>query len=370
MPDIQLIKLSIRRGTDAQRQLVVLEQGEIGFTTDHKRLWVGDGILSGGHVIGAKVHTPIASGKTSLTTAVQGDVVYENSLLFQLTGTNYSVLSCWGDISEKPDNTYIQRDVNNKFTLVNNSIDGTKFAPSAAYNLGGLRASTNFGLSVVPDNSTLEVSSGAVKVKNAGITQTQIASTALNKGLQGGSGTVIEVKADTSYFGFVGTTLTLSALPTQIVTFETIDPAWVGDGLIYNGTTNTITAYISGINATLNNTSGVIGLATVTSGEVINWPQVTKDQYGRVTNMTSSIITALTCNNTTSQILSTFNGHPNQVVDGKPPSIRLTTFTGISSNGTAFANITLSSAGFIVIPGATAQDGKSIGRIAIPVFTL
>ena len=61
MPDIRLIKLSIRRGTDEQRQKIVLEQGELGYTTDQKRLWVGDGILSGGNVIGAKVHTPLSN---------------------------------------------------------------------------------------------------------------------------------------------------------------------------------------------------------------------------------------------------------------------------------------------------------------------
>jgi len=369
MPDIQLIKLSIRRGTDAQRKLVVLEQGEFGFTTDHKRLWVGDGVLSGGNIIGAKIHTPITSGKTSLTTAVQGDVVYENSLLYQLTGVDYSVSSSWGDIGEKPDNIYIQRDASNKFTLVNNSIDGNKFATTAAATGGGLVATTTSGLSVVPDYSTLEVASGVVRIKNSGVTESEIASAALNKGLKGGGGTVIELDVDDSLFGFVGTTLTLSALPTQSVIFDTLDPSWVGSGLFYDTDTNTITANLSGVNATLSNTSGVVGLATIGAGTITNWPEITIDQYGRVVNLTSSLHTSLTCNNTTSQILSTFNGHPDQVLTGNP-GITLTTFTGISSNGTQFENITLSSAGFIVVPGASTQDGKNVGRIAIPVFTL
>lgn len=369
MPDIQLIKLSIRRGTDEQRKLVVLEQGEIGFTTDHKRLWVGDGVLSGGHVIGAKLHTPIVSGKTSLTTAVQGDAVYENSLLFQLTGSNFSHLSSWGHIGTKPDLTYLQFNGSNKMTLVNNSIDGNKFARSAAFNAGGLVATPNFGLSVVPDYTTLEVASSALRIRDGGVNQSKIVSTALNKGLKGGSGTVIEVDAEGAYFGFTGRTLTLSALPTSIVKFGSIDSAWIGDGLVYDLGTSTVRATLSGVNATLTNTSGVVGLATVTTGQNVNWPQVTVDQYGRVTGLTSSLTTSLTCNNTTSQVLSTFNGHPGQTIVGNP-GITLTTFTGISSNGTAFANITLSSAGFIVIPGATTQDGRSVGRLAIPVFTI
>lgn len=368
MPDIQLIKLAIRRGTDAQRQSVVLEQGEMGFTTDNKRLWIGDGVLSGGHVIGAKAHNPISSGKTSLTTAVKGDVVYENSLLYQLTGSDYSASTDWGMIGTRPDLTYIQFDGNNKLTIVNNSITGDKFAPSAAYSGGGLVATTSYGLSVVPDNTTIEVAGGAVQIKDNGVDENKIISSALNRGLQGGSGTVIEVNADPSYFGFVGTTLTLSALPAGSVTFNTIDPDWVGDGLTYDAFTSTITANLSGVNATLNNTSGVVGLATIGTGESYNWAQITKDQYGRVTNIVSSLVSALTCN-TTSDVVSAFNGFPNQVVDGNP-GLTLTIFDCASTNGTAFETVSLSSAGFIVIPGATTQDGLTVGRIAIPVFTL
>ena len=53
MPDIEIVKLKLRRGTDSQRENVVLEQGELGYTTDSKRVFVGDGFLSGGNVVGA-----------------------------------------------------------------------------------------------------------------------------------------------------------------------------------------------------------------------------------------------------------------------------------------------------------------------------
>ena len=51
MPDIEIVKLKLRRGTDAQRQAVTLEQGELGYTTDAKRVWVGDGFTVGGNNI-------------------------------------------------------------------------------------------------------------------------------------------------------------------------------------------------------------------------------------------------------------------------------------------------------------------------------
>lgn len=363
MPDIQLIKLTIRRGTDAQRKSVTLEQGELGFTTDYKRLWIGDGVLSGGHIIGAKVHPPLASGKTGLVAATTGDVVYENSLLYQLTGTDYSTATDWGHIGAKPDKSYIQFDGNNKLTLVANSIDGDKFAPAAAFNAGGLVATTSYGLSVVPDYSTIEVASSAIRVKDDGIDENKINSSSFGLGLDGGSGATIHVDADYSYFGFIGTTLTLSALPDNSVTFESIDPAWVGSGLTYDAINSTINANLSGINSTLTNNNGVIGLASIGTGETVPWAQVTKDVYGRVSNLTSTLVTALTCN-TVVPVVSAFNGFPNQTQEGVPAGVVITTFTCTSGTNT----VTLSSAGFVSIEGATTQDGSPVGRVAIPVF--
>jgi hypothetical protein len=41
------MSLRIRRGTDAQRQGIVFDLGEILYTTDNQQLWVGDGITAG-----------------------------------------------------------------------------------------------------------------------------------------------------------------------------------------------------------------------------------------------------------------------------------------------------------------------------------
>jgi uncharacterized protein YheU (UPF0270 family) len=38
-----LLKLLVRRGTNYDRQQITLETGELGYTTDTKRLYVGDG---------------------------------------------------------------------------------------------------------------------------------------------------------------------------------------------------------------------------------------------------------------------------------------------------------------------------------------
>ena len=51
MADNEITKLLIRRGSDASRQSITLEAGELGYTTDEKRLYVGDGTTSGGILI-------------------------------------------------------------------------------------------------------------------------------------------------------------------------------------------------------------------------------------------------------------------------------------------------------------------------------
>ena len=40
-----LLKLITRRGDDGDRKNVILSDGELGYTTDGKRLFVGDNLL-------------------------------------------------------------------------------------------------------------------------------------------------------------------------------------------------------------------------------------------------------------------------------------------------------------------------------------
>ena len=46
------MSLRIRRGTDAQRQQITPDEGEIIFTTDTQKMYIGDGITQGGINIG------------------------------------------------------------------------------------------------------------------------------------------------------------------------------------------------------------------------------------------------------------------------------------------------------------------------------
>ena len=42
-----LLKLLIRRGSNTERTNVVLSEGELGYTVDTRRLFVGDGVTTG-----------------------------------------------------------------------------------------------------------------------------------------------------------------------------------------------------------------------------------------------------------------------------------------------------------------------------------
>jgi hypothetical protein len=76
--------IRLRRGTDSELQTVVLSSGEISYTTDKERLYVGNGTLSGGNVAGNKIFY----GTSPSSKAVQYDLFFKTttSEFFILTG--------------------------------------------------------------------------------------------------------------------------------------------------------------------------------------------------------------------------------------------------------------------------------------------
>ena len=99
MANVSVVKLKVRRGTDTQRKLVVLDVGELGYTTDSKRIFVGDGSTSGGTPSAIKYYTGSISSSTAgdgnISTIQTGDIVYDTTQnhIYILTGTNASFSS-------------------------------------------------------------------------------------------------------------------------------------------------------------------------------------------------------------------------------------------------------------------------------------
>ncbi len=76
--------LRLRRGTDSQRQLITPTEGELIYTTDTKRLWVGDGTTAGGIL----VNTGVAYGLDDL---IDVDLTIEPEVgdVLKFDGTNF-----------------------------------------------------------------------------------------------------------------------------------------------------------------------------------------------------------------------------------------------------------------------------------------
>jgi hypothetical protein len=88
-------------------------------------------------------------------------------------------------------------------TLANSLIDGNGIADFT------FNGSAGASVAVEADGSTLSVGSGGVKVADAGITATQLATSVAGDGLAGGGGTALSVNTDTNTITTSGDNLTL-----------------------------------------------------------------------------------------------------------------------------------------------------------------
>jgi hypothetical protein len=95
-----LLKLVVRSGPDSDRQNVVLDVGEIGYTTDTKRLYVGDGSTSGGILAGNVIFGDFADFATITSTPVVGDLLYitGNSTLYRYIGGVKTLPTSWSPV--------------------------------------------------------------------------------------------------------------------------------------------------------------------------------------------------------------------------------------------------------------------------------
>ena len=94
-----LLQLITRQGTNTDRVNVKLKSGELGYTTDTKRLYVGDGSTQGGILIGNKFKGS-AVDITTLGVGSIGDIAYDsdNNKLYVITSGNGTIFSNWQEI--------------------------------------------------------------------------------------------------------------------------------------------------------------------------------------------------------------------------------------------------------------------------------
>ena len=99
----QITKILIRKGTQSAKDQIILDEAELGYTTDHKRVYIGDGTTTGGNIVGNKYfgekNLPTQLGQ--LVEAEYGDTVFDTnqSVYCVLSGTDPEVNDSWLRIS-------------------------------------------------------------------------------------------------------------------------------------------------------------------------------------------------------------------------------------------------------------------------------
>ncbi len=97
-------KILLRRGTDADRQSVVLSNGEPGWSTDTKELYIGDGTTTGGIKIGAQeggyigyagLSADVVNPYTAMSNAVYVTNNSTSNPALVITNNNTGGNGCW-----------------------------------------------------------------------------------------------------------------------------------------------------------------------------------------------------------------------------------------------------------------------------------
>lgn len=69
-------RLIVRKGTNSERLSCLLAEGELGYTTDTNRLYIGDGATLGGNLIGNKFYQLSSYDDTSSLDLTENDLIY------------------------------------------------------------------------------------------------------------------------------------------------------------------------------------------------------------------------------------------------------------------------------------------------------
>lgn len=143
-----LLKLLVRRGSDVDRQNVILSEGELGYTTDTERLYVGDNQNFGGNIVG-NLYKGSTTDITTLTNVVSGDLAYatSNHKLYRFQGGSPTVLANWEEIAgvySAEDGTIVKSSTN---TLKVGTLSAGNFSSNALGNSLELDSNNKIALS-------------------------------------------------------------------------------------------------------------------------------------------------------------------------------------------------------------------------------
>lgn len=168
-----LLRLLVRRGNNADRVGAVLAQGELGYTTDTKKLYVGDGSTLGGILIG-NVFAGSSNNVTTITNVSPGDQAFDddNKLLYRFKSGDSTDINNWeviGGVYTTGDSTLIQS--GNTFTvgvISAGNIDPGIIGNSLTFNDGDIALNTQAinTNSVLPFNTDYLTLPGKLAINN------------------------------------------------------------------------------------------------------------------------------------------------------------------------------------------------------------
>jgi hypothetical protein len=155
MADLSIVKIKVRRGTNSDRLRVVLDEGELGFTTDTNRLFVGDGNTIGG--INISNNFLGYGDRTTFGRALISDMVYDinQNNLFVLSALPTLSANNWVNVGPKTDNNTVFYNVNYKLEVVDHSIGRLKLNTPDVLSTG-LSSTIDYRIVVSFDNNTIK----------------------------------------------------------------------------------------------------------------------------------------------------------------------------------------------------------------------
>jgi microcystin-dependent protein len=183
-----ITRIIVRRGTEAERTGAVFLQSEPAYSTDAKRLYMGDGVTAGGNAVGTRFlgfieFAPVLSNVTNALAPAYGDIVYDtsSSLLYALTGTDYTQTASYRSLATAiyPDGITLDRIAGNTIGVKTNALDAS-YLTTVAVGQGLARTSGNTVLQIDTPSAELSFTNNALQITNAGVTNTKLSNMAAN----------------------------------------------------------------------------------------------------------------------------------------------------------------------------------------------
>jgi len=179
----EFTRLIIRQGKENERQEVVFRSGEPAYTTDYKRLFIGDNTTPGGIPVGMKFigfceFDENSNSVEGVNPGYTGDIIFETStnVLYILSGDDFRDKTKYISINRTPvpDNITIYNN-DNRLSIIPSSLNFSYFA---GFSIGrGLERADGFTLRMTAPGAGLGFDSqNRLEVSEGGITNTLLAS--------------------------------------------------------------------------------------------------------------------------------------------------------------------------------------------------